>query len=60
METLMGYRVAAGTIGTETSPLELLLKESPLKTPNTGTIIPESILTFLCDGSVSAFLTEEN
>lgn len=56
----MGYRVATGTIGTETSPLELLLKESPLKTPNTGTIIPESILTFLCDGSVSAFLTEEN
>ena len=56
----MGYRVATGTIGTETCPLELLLKESPLKIPNTGTKIPELILMFLCDGSVSAFLTEEN
>lgn len=39
-ETLMGYRVATGTIGPETCPLEILSKESPLKTPNTGTIIP--------------------
>ena len=55
----MGSKVDTGTLSTETCPLEILLKESPLEIPSRGTIIPELILMSLCNGNLSASLTEE-
>ena len=57
---VLGSKVDTGALGTETCSLEILLKESPLEIPSRGTIIPKLILTSLCNGNVSASLTEEN
>ena len=56
---VMGSKVDTGTLSTETCPLEILLKVSPLEIPSRGTIIPELILMSLCNGNLSVSLTEE-